>query len=293
LTSDEGFIELDVASTALISRLRSRFRGALQGLALAEALAAPTVLRRAGTFMPVRDLLGGGAFDLPRGAWADDTAMTICLATSLLECRTCDPLDQLQRYRDWQRTGEYSATGDCQGITAGVSRALTDGKPDATLVDGGELLSRTAPLSARYLADDRGLIMALETSARVTHHDDATLTVAQSFASLMQAALRGATREQLCSRFETLSLPETKSTAVLRRAVRAFASTTQWKDAVLDVVNEGGDSDVAAAVVGQLAGACYGVEELPGAWLSALAERERLELLADRLLAAVLIDEEE
>ena len=32
----------------------------------------------------VGDMLGGGPFDLPRGAWSDDTAMALCLADSEL-----------------------------------------------------------------------------------------------------------------------------------------------------------------------------------------------------------------
>ena len=292
MTSEEGFIELDQASTALMIRLRSRFRGALLGLALGEALAAPTVLRRAGSFAPVRDLLGGGAFDLPRGAWGDDTAMAICLAHSLLECNACDPVDQLRRYRSWQCDGEYSATGECLGITAGVSRALADGAPDITVADGSELLARTAPLSAFYLADDQGLLLSVETTARVTHHDCSGIEVAQTFASLMQSALRGAAVPQLCVRFESASGLQSSAGRMLARVMQAFCATTQWKHAVLDVINDGGDSDVAGAVCGQLAGACYGVEGLPVAWLNALHGREQLEGLADRMLAAVLLGEQ-
>ncbi|MBS0387980.1 MAG: dual specificity protein phosphatase family protein, partial [Proteobacteria bacterium] len=48
--------------------LRERFQGAMLGLAAGDALAAATQYRRAGSFAPVGDMLGGGTFDLPRGA---------------------------------------------------------------------------------------------------------------------------------------------------------------------------------------------------------------------------------
>src|SRR2546430_11551651 len=51
--------------------LRERFLGALLGLATGDAVAAPTQYRRPGTFTPVGDMIGGGPFDLPRGAWRD------------------------------------------------------------------------------------------------------------------------------------------------------------------------------------------------------------------------------
>jgi ADP-ribosyl-[dinitrogen reductase] hydrolase len=79
----------------------------------------------------VRDLLGGGPYDLPRGAWTDDTALALLLARSLLERRRCDPADQRQRFRRWQlgRRGRC-ATGECLGITASVSRALVEAAPN-------------------------------------------------------------------------------------------------------------------------------------------------------------------
>ncbi|MGL1525925.1 ADP-ribosylglycohydrolase family protein, partial [Vibrio parahaemolyticus] len=46
--------------------------------------------------------MGGGPFDLPRGAWSDDTAMTLCLAEILLERGGFDPRDQIERYARWQ-----------------------------------------------------------------------------------------------------------------------------------------------------------------------------------------------
>ena len=75
-------------------------------------------------FAPVGDLLGGGPFDLPRGAWTDDTAMALLLAESLLRTRGFDAQDQVERYARWQREGYGSATGQCVGISANVARAL-------------------------------------------------------------------------------------------------------------------------------------------------------------------------
>jgi ADP-ribosyl-[dinitrogen reductase] hydrolase len=76
---------------------------------------------------------------------------------------------------------------------------------------------------------------------------------------------------------------------VLALATRAGADTASWKQAVLQVVNEGGDADVVAAVCGQLAGAIYGVEAIPRAWRAALLQREMIEDTADALLTEALI----
>ncbi|HPF28456.1 MAG TPA: ADP-ribosylglycohydrolase family protein, partial [Steroidobacteraceae bacterium] len=104
--------------------LRERFLGSLLGLAVGDALAAATQFRKPGSFSVVGDLLGGGPFELPRGGWTDDTAMALVLADSLLESPGFDAHDQVRRYLRWQKEGYLSATGQCVGITASVSRAL-------------------------------------------------------------------------------------------------------------------------------------------------------------------------
>jgi ADP-ribosylglycohydrolase len=76
---------------------------------------------------------------------------------------------------------------------------------------------------------------------------------------------------------------------VLALATQAVADTTSWKQAVLQVVNQGGDADVVAAVCGQLAGAIYGIEAIPLAWRAALVQRETIEETADALLTEALI----
>ena len=78
---------------------RERFRGALLGLAVGDAVGTTVEFSPPGTFEPVRDMVGGGPFSLPPGAWTDDTSMALCLAESLVERRTFDPVDQLRALR--------------------------------------------------------------------------------------------------------------------------------------------------------------------------------------------------
>lgn len=49
-------------------------------------------------------------------------------------------------------------------------------------------------------------------------------------------------------------------------------------------VNLGDDADTTGAVYGQLAGAYYGEQGIPEAWLAKLADREVIERSADLLL---------
>ena len=52
---------------------------------------------------------------------------------------------------------------------------------------------------------------------------------------------------------------------------------------MLRAVNLGEDADTTGAIVGQLAGAYYGAQAIPPAWLNALAMRGDIEELAGKL----------
>lgn len=69
----------------------------------------------------------------------------------------------------------------------------------------------------------------------------------------------------------------------LEAALWCFMHTGSFKDAVLKAVNLGDDADTTGAIVGQLAGAYYGVEEVPSEWLAKLAMREDISSMAKSL----------
>ena len=301
----------------VVGSLRERFLGSLLGLATGDALAAATQYRRPKSFPNVGDLLGGGPFDLPRGAWSDDTAMALCLAESLAEKEQFDPRDQLQRYVRWQREGYLSATGQCLGITASTARALAlgqrrrqpySGSHDPTQLDP-EPLSRVAPAVLFNFADAGQAIQAGGDQARVTCQAPLVVDACRLLAALVHRALRGEPRAPLLKSSPALfggrplhreleallgSLDEPAranggAIDVLRLALRAFSATDNFRDGALLAVNQGGNSDAIGAVYGQLAGAHYGINAIPPGWLAALALRGKIESLADALLTGALV----
>lgn len=289
---------LQPGTLAAAQVLRERFLGALLGLAVGDAVAAATQFRRPGSFTPVADLIGGGPFGLPPGGWSDDTAMALCLAESLLECDGFDPADQVERYRRWQREGYLSATGRCVGITAATARALAaaqwrrqpfSGSHDPRQLDP-EPLSRVAPVALYFLAiPEEGAHWAAE-AARTTSQAAPVLAACRDLARILSLALTGATKSAVLAKAST-ALPQGAGKGVgqaLAGAIEAFAATASFREAVLHAANLGGDSDVASAVCGQLAGACYGAAAIPAAWRSSLLRRPLIETFADRLLGHAL-----
>src|SRR5690348_11419095 len=103
--------------------LIDRYRGALVGLAVGDAVGTTLEFATPGTFEPITDMVGGGPFELLPGQWTDDTSMALCLAESLLHCGGHDPRDQMQRYVRWWREGHLSSTGRCFDIGRTVASA--------------------------------------------------------------------------------------------------------------------------------------------------------------------------
>jgi ADP-ribosylglycohydrolase len=281
--------------------VRDRFRGALLGLAVGDAVGTTVEFMAPGSFEPLRDMVGGGPFGLPAGAWTDDTSMALCLAESLIERRGFDPVDQLSRYVRWYREGHWSSTGRCFDIGNATRAALErfertgepfpgDAAPDA---GGNGPLMKLAPVVLAYASRPDDALRFAAASTRTTHGAPEAADAARWFARLLLEALAG--RDPLALAVDETLHPEVIAAAssvreppavrgggyvidALEAALWALRSTASFEAGVLAAVNLGDDADTTAAIYGQLAGAIYGLEGIPSHW------RERVHL-ADEILA--------
>lgn len=302
--------------------LRERFQGALLGLAVGDALAAHTQFRKPGSFAVVGDLLGGGPFDLPRGAWTDDTAMALLLGESLLECEGFDGQDQVNRFVRWQREGYGSATGQCVGISASVARALATAlyrrQPFAGSHDPEQLdkdpLSRVAPVVMYFFAQPGIAIARAAEAARITAQAPMVLDCVRLLAAMLRQALAGRDKAavlrppreswaSLNTRPEVLAVydgsylrrmpPEISGgghvVQALEAALWAFHRGETFREGALLAANLGRDCDVVAAAYGQIAGAYHGVSAIPGIWRNSLMKQEVVIDTADRLLTHAIV----
>ena len=312
---------LDTSTLNAVRSLRDRYLGAMLGLAVGDALGASVQYKKPGSFPSFGDMLGGGPFDLPRGAWSDDTAMALCLAESLVEKEAFDPRDQVERYIRWQQEGYLSATGQAVGITAGTAKALAQAKWRRQMYSGShdpgqldpEVLSRVAPaVMFSFATPVEAITMAADT-ARTTCQSPGALEACRFFGGVLHGALSGKSKSAVLSPpdewfepapFRTnvsdvaqrASLPGAARTPragdvveTLDAALWAFRTTDNFRDGALKAANLGGNSDVAAAAFGQLAGAHYGVGAIPGAWRNSLINKDLISGLADRLLAHAMV----
>ena len=296
--------------------LSDRFRGALIGLAVGDALGTTVEFRPRGSFEPVTDMIGGGPFQLKPGQWTDDTSMALCLAASLAECGGFNPGDQMARYVRWYREGYMSATGTCFDIGNATRDALTRferrGDPFAGSTDphsaGNGCLMRLAPVPMAFFGDiDQAGDYSAE-SARTTHGALECLEASRLFGRMLHRALAGNDKAAILSADAELKFMAPAIAALaqgayagkpqaaifgsgyvvqsLEAALWCFQRTETYAEAVLMAVNLGDDADTTAAICGQLAGAFYGLSGIPAAWRERVSHYALLQDTADALLPA-------
>jgi ADP-ribosyl-[dinitrogen reductase] hydrolase len=304
---------------------RDRYHGALLGLAAGDALGTTVEFQPPGSFEPLTDMVGGGPFELPLGAWTDDTSMALCLAESLVERGTFDPADQMARYVRWWREGHLSSTGYCFDIGNRTKQALLawertedpwQGRTGERNGPNGSLM-RLAPAPLAFIRDPHTAIATAALSSRTTHDAPLVVDCCRYLAALIVGAVQGTPKERLlhgvygeaqgwwdhapladevreiaAGSFRHREPPAIRgsgaATSALEAALWAFHRGTDFRDGALLAVNLGDDADTTGAIYGQLAGAYYGAQGIPAAWREVLAMRERIEALADGLLGLAM-----
>lgn len=296
-------------------RQKDRAFGAFVGLAVGDALGTTLEFRPRDTYPPLTDMVGGGPFGLEPGVWTDDTSMALALAESLIAKPDFDPHDLMARFVNWWRWGVYSPTGECFDIGITTRTALAQfesggeafaGSTDPRSAGNGSLM-RLAPIALWGLRRPPEVMRrAARDQSRTTHAAAACLAACESFALTLTEAIHSGDFETALS----AGKPAASGSAIadvfagswrekarhevassgyvvhsLEAAFWCVAETECFADAVLLAANLGDDADTTAAITGQLAGALHGCSAIPSHWLERLAWRDKIESLAEELIA--------
>jgi ADP-ribosyl-[dinitrogen reductase] hydrolase len=299
-----------------------RYRGALLGLAVGDALGTTLEFKPPGTFEPIRDMVGGGPFGLEPGQWTDDTSMALCLAESLVTCQGFDAADQMRRYVHWYREGHWSSTGTLFDIGSTVSAALRRFERNANpfagethaRAGGNGSLMRLVPIPLAFANQPTEAIRLAGEMSRTTHAAPEPVDACRYYTGLVLGALCGESKAQLLApryspvpgvwegepldpridaiaagSFKVKQPPEVRGTGyvvdALEAALWAFWTTDGFEAGALAAVNLGNDADTTGAIYGQLAGAYYGLAGIPERWRSTIALQDRILGLSDALLS--------
>ena len=296
------------------------FKGSLLGLAIGDALGAPLEFTKPGTFQPINDFHGGGMFKLNAGEWTDDTSMALCLAESLTRCNGFDAKDQMETYWKWLAEGHLSVRDKAVGVGKTTMRAIFEykksGDPYSSVTNpmsaGNGCIMRLAPVPLFYSDDPLKAIEMSGESSRTTHALQVTIDACKYFGGLIWGALNGIDKKELLSAyyspvngywdehemvsdlsevasgsFKVKNPPEIKGGGYvvqsLEAALWAFYNSDSYEVGVLKAVNLGNDADTTGAICGQLAGAYYGLDEIPDRFKDKIVMKELILSYAERL----------
>lgn len=318
---DEGIIlDLLVRLKGIRGEIEDRFHGAIIGLAVGDAMGVPLEFTDPGTFQPVKDMIGGGPFNLDPGMWTDDTSMALCLAESLIKTRDFDPADQMQRYLRWYQEGHLSITNECFDIGNTTQQALMNfaetgepySGPDHEYSAGNGSLMRLAPVPLFYMSNPLKALEMSGKSSRTTHNHPLAVDACRYMGGLIHGALIGKTKKELLSphyspvpgyweenpllkeinkvaygSFKNKEPPEIRGRGFvvksLESALWAFYKSDTFEEGCLLAVNLGEDADTTGAIYGQLAGAYYGKSGIPQKWIKCLKRLDLIEFNIKKL----------
>ncbi len=301
------------------NELSKKYEGSLLGLAIGDALGVPVEFKTVGSFEPVSDF--GDSNRLPAGHWSDDTAMALCLANSLIEKKSFDPTDQIEKYRKWLESGYCSSTGEAIGVGQTILRALLTYRPgsdpyvaiSSNYSDGNGSLMRLAPVPLYFRNNPEEAMRNAALSSKITHGSELCRDACRYYAGLIIGALNGVPKSELLSELycpipnfwkqnqlteeiENIALGSFKQNdppfiqgsgyvvKSMEAALWAFHTSETFEDGVLKAVNLGDDADTTGAIYGQLAGAYYGIDGIPKKWTDRVAKKEEILEVANELL---------
>jgi len=303
-----------------LANLRSKFRGSIFGAAIGDTLGMPvekwTIEKIRSELGEVKDMLGGRQG--PPGTWTDDTAMTIAVAESLIECKGFDSSDMRSKFlRHYDpRRGFGLAVKSALGVLTEEARKAVQEQLKVVGMWNGSAM-RIAPVGLFYYDDPVKLRQASHESSKITHdhmlaHEGAALQ-AYAIGSLVGVEpgaldpegflhqLEGfvtedAYKEQLRKALEMMSQHEDKQGIAnslgntahalqsIPTAIYSFVTHREdFRDAVIYAVNLGGDADTIGSMTGALSGAYLGEEAIPSDWRMKVENASYLCQLADEL----------
>lgn len=304
----------------------SRILGGLFGLVVGDALGVPVqfVPRAEVRGNPVTGMDRAGPGDRPPGTWSDDSSMALATAVSLAESGW-DPRDIMERFKRWYLHGAYTPHGKAWDIGGATRRALeryASGVPVELAGghderdNGNGALMRVLPVALYHAADppevvvERARVASALTHAHVRSQlccaihclvvhgilEGAGIRDALSLATaaidpLVPAGERAILGPILSG--EILDWPEDDIESsgyvihTLGAALWCCARHKDYRGAVLEAVNLGGDADTTGAVAGGLAGVLHGADAIPAEWIQGLERPNVVWHLAHRFAEAV------
>ena len=280
-----------------------RARGCLAGQLAGDALGSLVEFESAGAVERrypggPRLLLDGGTWDTIAGQPTDDSELALALARALARLGRYEEEAAARAYAEWYASGPFDVGGTIAAARGGrvIRRqgGCQCGQPGQRRVDAHQPAG-----DSRGAAGAGGTGRLGPADARLTHPREVCQEANVVYTGAIAFAIRsGAPRERVYAHaVETLRaqgggdtvlqwLQEAESRApeacdgknqgwvriALQNAFYQLLHAGSLEEAVVDTARRGGDADTNGAIAGALAGAAWGLREVPRQWLQCLLE---------------------
>ncbi len=283
----------------------------IMGLVVGDALGVPVEFKPRDSFK-VTDMIGYGTYNMPPGAWSDDSSMMLATVESIARLGRISTDDIMQNFYRWADENAFTPYGEMFDIGRATREAIQryagstpagkcGGK--AEWDNGNGSLMRILPLAftdCRY--------QTVNAVSSLTHAHEISLEACRIYISVARKLLRGKPLDKIVKtikpelpvyarlpKLETLQRDEIKSSGyvvdTLEAALWCNLKSSSYRECVLMAVNLGEDTDTVGAIAGGLAGISYGIggeKGIPEEWINQIARKEWIEELCGKFEESLL-----
>ncbi len=275
---------------------------------------------------PVTDMTAFGC-GLPKGAWSDDTSMSLCAMDALTK-HGLDFEAVMENFRKWLYGGEFTPTGRAFDVGGACRKAIerscrgTEAEACGCRGEdenGNGSLMRIYPFALYLFCSDfplDGKISRIHRASALTHAHPRSCVGCGIYSFVLWELLENPAKESIKKglkiaekyygdepelqayrrlfgeNFPSLAREEIASSGyvadTLEAALWCVLTADDFRSCILKAVNLGLDTDSVGAVAGSLAGLLYGYEGIPEEWRNALCRKEYLEETAQNFCEKLL-----
>lgn len=190
------------------------------GFAIGDALGVPVEFKSRQELKanPVTDMMGYGTYNVPLGNWSDDTSMTLATIESIIKTGQINTNDIADRFLNWFRNAEYTATGKIFDIGRTTLQALAkyELKLDVAsncgqtgeMDNGNGSLMRMLPVAYyiyyKEITDDKQIYEIIRDVSSITHAHPISVLGCYIYVKFILELLKGTDKIQAYKNIQQL-----------------------------------------------------------------------------------------
>ena len=287
-----------------LEEIRNRASAAFIGMAIGDALGATvefmTASEIAAKYGIFRDIVGGGWLRLKPGQVTDDTEMALCIARAIVKKQGWSLEAVADNFVAWLKSRPVDCGDTCRkGIRAYLIHGRLESPPNEWDAGNGAAM-RLLPAALFSLPDGELLKKYVIEQAHITHNNPVSDAACLCLGQLLHLALCGAEKSRLrrhvdsfVARFPTFHFEPYRGLATgyivdtMQTVFHWFFRGKNFEECLVGTVNQGADADTTGAICGMLAGAYYGLENIPQRWIKKMDVKviSEIERMAERLIS--------